>query len=68
MFDIGIIGGAGPLAGALLFEQIIEICQKDYGCIRDFDFPSINLVSFPFSEMLCGDVDQEKFPMNYLML
>ena len=49
---IGIIGGAGPVAGLLLFKKIIKICQKDYGCIKDSDFPEIIVHSFPFSDML----------------
>jgi len=52
---IGIIGGAGPMAGALLFEKIIEICQKKYGCSRDSDFPYISLISYPFAEMLTAE-------------
>lgn len=49
---IGIIGGAGPMAGILLTKKIISICQKKYGCVNDSDFPKIILLSFPFSEML----------------
>lgn len=49
---IGIIGGAGPMAGLLLNQKIIEICQKKYGCIRDADFPRQILLSVPFAEML----------------
>ena len=55
LFRIGIIGGAGPLAGALLFEKIIQICQNDFGCSRDGDFPFITLLSYPFAEMLNGE-------------
>ncbi|NGX33806.1 MAG: putative amino-acid racemase [Candidatus Anoxychlamydiales bacterium] len=49
---IGIIGGAGPMAGVLLMQKIITICQKKYKCINDFDFPKIILLSYPFAEML----------------
>lgn len=49
---IGIVGGAGPIAGALLLEKLIQIFQEKYGCHRDADFPTINLLSVPFSEML----------------
>lgn len=54
---VGIIGGAGPEAGALLFRQMIQICQDDYGCSRDHDFPLFQLISYPFSEMLQGNID-----------
>ncbi|NGX28503.1 MAG: putative amino-acid racemase [Candidatus Anoxychlamydiales bacterium] len=50
--SIGIISGAGPMAGVLLTKKIIELCQKKYGCIDDKDFPKIILFSYPFSEML----------------
>ncbi len=49
---IGIVGGAGPMAGALLTKKIIANCQKVYGCNNDYDYPKIIFVSYPFSEML----------------
>lgn len=50
--SIGIIGGAGPQAGAFLLEKVLSISSKTYGCYKDSDFPKIFLISFPFSEML----------------
>lgn len=58
--SIGIIGGAGPLAGAFLLERVIALSGKVYGCYRDADYPQIFLVSFPFSEMLCQDMEIDK--------
>jgi aspartate racemase len=55
---IGIIGGAGPLAGALLLERILSLSISLYGCYRDADFPKVVLISFPFSEMLSADADE----------
>ncbi len=49
---IGIIGGAGPMAGTLLTKKIITNCQKVYGCINDYDYPKVILLSYPFAEML----------------
>lgn len=49
---IGIIGGAGAMAGALLFETIVEVAQKKYKATHDADFPFILLLNFPFSNML----------------
>jgi len=49
---IGIIGGAGPMAGALLVKKIVLSYQKECGCMRDCDYPKILLLSIPFSEML----------------
>lgn len=50
---IGIVGGAGPMAGLLLAEVIIEICQKRFGYQKDADFPRLFLHSYPFADMLC---------------
>lgn len=49
---IGIIGGAGPMASCLLNQYIVQICQNEWGCKEDRDFPSIISYSFPFSPML----------------
>lgn len=56
---IGIIGGAGPEAGALLFRQMVRVCQEDFKCWHDRDFPLIHLLSYPFREMLVGEIDTE---------
>jgi aspartate racemase len=58
--SIGIIGGAGPLAGAFLLERVLSISNKTYGCYRDSDFPKIFLISFPFSEMLSPTINTAK--------
>ena len=49
---VGIIGGAGPMAGAQLFQKIIQICRAKYGCRNDADFPYIMLLNYPFGDML----------------
>jgi len=54
---IGIIGGAGPMAGALLFEKIIEVSQW-YGCKVDADFPFCSLINYPFAPMLTQGYDE----------
>jgi aspartate racemase len=54
---IGIIGGAGPLAGVLMLERLFQIAQKEYGCHADADFPQVTLLSFPFSDMLSDNMD-----------
>lgn len=58
--SIGIIGGAGPLAGAFLLERVLSLSNKTYGCYRDSDFPKIFLISFPFSEMLSSNINIAK--------
>lgn len=57
---IGIVGGAGPLAGAFLLERLFSLSGQLYGCHKDADFPKVVLISFPFSEMLCPNMDVEK--------
>lgn len=57
---IGIIGGPGPLAGAMLMDRVLRVCMQQYGCYRDRDFPRILLISFPFSKMLTAEADIEK--------
>lgn len=57
---VGIIGGAGPQAGVFLLERLFNLAGKKYGCHRDFDFPKVFLISFPFSEMLCPGMDADR--------
>ena len=52
MKTVGIIGGAGPMAGVLLTKKIIRNCQRWYGRINDYDYPKVILLSYPFAEML----------------
>ena len=56
---IGIIGGAGPIAGALLLKKIIQHCQRVYQSKHDRDFPEIILESVPFSQMLEPGLESE---------
>lgn len=49
---IGIIGGAGPMASCLLYQEIIRICQQEYNCRNDNDFPEIIVLNYPFSPMI----------------
>lgn len=49
---IGIVGGAGPMAGLLLSERIFSLASSLYRCQKDRDFPQVTLISYPFSEML----------------
>lgn len=50
--SIGVIGGAGPMAGSLMIEHLIKVCQEKYSCKNDSDFPKIVLLSVPFVQML----------------
>lgn len=54
---IGILGGAGPIAGVLLLERVFSLSSSLYGCYRDSDFPKVIFLSFPFTEMLTPKMD-----------
>lgn len=45
---IGILGGSGPMAGALLFQNIIAEFQNHHA-INDSEFPQIILYNQPLS-------------------
>lgn len=58
--SLGVIGGAGPMAGILLCEYIISVCQNLYGCKDDHDFPLLVLRSIPFHSMLTDDFETRR--------
>jgi len=51
---IGIIGGAGPLASALLYRLVIEECYK-----KKKNLPEILLINFPFTRGLQSSESQQ---------
>ena len=57
MKKIGLIGGAGPEAGALLLKNIIQAYQEK-GSWEDHHFPRIMLLSYNFSPMLESNKNQ----------
>lgn len=59
---IGIIGGAGPLASALLLENIVHECYKQ-GCKNEAEFPEIVLLNNPFSIKLCKERTKDNRPL-----
>lgn len=63
---IGIVGGAGPSAGSLLFNKIIEFSQSKYGCKLDCEFPHMLLLNFPFSDMLSKEKCDAKIESELL--
>lgn len=50
MRQIGIIGGMGPAATAALHQEIISLCQQEYGCVEDEDFPPIIISEIPIKD------------------
>lgn len=64
---VGIVGGAGPMAGLLLFQKVIQLCQQTYGCQQDADFPYLMLLNYPFADMLKNQsADQQLFIQKQL--
>jgi aspartate/glutamate racemase len=61
----GIISGAGPMAGALLYQLVIKILQAR-GAWHDADFPEILLLNIPFSDMLSTKIDSNKIRIELL--
>lgn len=59
MKKIGLIGGAGPEAGALLLKNIIQLYQEK-GAWEDHHFPRIMLLSYNFSPMLESNKNENK--------
>lgn len=44
---IGILGGAGPLATAKFFSDVVSIAQTKYSAEQDTDFPVVYLYNMP---------------------
>lgn len=58
--SIGIVGGAGPLAGAKFLDYLFTFSSSLYSCYEDADYPEITLLSFPFSDMLSPQRDEKR--------
>jgi aspartate racemase len=48
------------MAGIYLLQRLFALAGQNYGCVRDYDFPKVVLLSFPFSEMLIPPVKEEQ--------
>lgn len=64
--SLGIVSGAGPMAGVVLMQKIIELYQQQ-GSWKDADFPLIRLLNYPFSDMLSDDYDIQAIQKELLM-
>lgn len=51
---IGVLGGMGPEATALLYQKIIRKCQQELGAQLDEDFPEIIICSLPIPNVVLG--------------
>lgn len=56
---LGIISGAGPEAGGILYIQVAREFQR-HGAWRDAHFPFVTTINFPFVEMLEEPVDSKE--------
>ncbi len=52
MKTIGILGGMGPEATAVLYLKIIKIFQERYGAKYDADFPKIFICNLPLPDVV----------------
>lgn len=57
---IGIIGGMGPEASQHFYKLLIYYAQKDYGVVRNEEFPEIYLASIPVPDFINSDKKQKE--------
>lgn len=57
---IGIIGGMGPEASQHFYRLLIYYAQKDYGVVKNEEFPEIYLASIPVPDFINSDKKQEE--------
>ena len=50
MKQFGIIGGMGPAATAALHQEIISLCQHQFSCVEDEDFPPMIISEIPVKD------------------
>ena len=62
---IGIIGGVGPQATAILYQKIIKYAQEKHGAKNNNDFPSVIIESVPVPDFISN---QDKMQEAKLML
>ena len=80
---IGILGGAGPLATAKFFSDVISICQTKYKAEQDTDFPIVYLYNMPMDgfdetgfsnpdlvkeQLICGVKKLESWGADFVVL
>lgn len=63
---IGVIGGMGPEASAHFYKLLIHHAQKDFGAVKNEDFPEILLASIPVPDFISNE-DRKKEALNMLM-
>lgn len=57
---IGIIGGMGPEASQHFYKLLIYYAQKDYGVVKNEEFPEICLASIPVPDFINSDKKQKE--------
>lgn len=57
---IGIIGGMGPEASQHFYKLLIYYAQKDYGVVKNEEFPEIYLASIPVPDFINSSKKQKE--------
>lgn len=60
---IGVLGGMGPIATMEIYRRILHVCQTQYACVQDYQFPQIIINSVPldgFTEKGIEDLETVK--------
>ncbi|PIS13930.1 hypothetical protein COT65_01665 [Candidatus Shapirobacteria bacterium CG09_land_8_20_14_0_10_47_13] len=57
---IGIIGGMGPEASQHFYKLLIYYAQKDYGVVKNGEFPEIYLASIPVQDFINSNKKQKE--------
>lgn len=56
---IGILAGMGPRSTAPFLERVLDECVRQYGAVRDADFPPMMIHSLPTPFTLDGPLDHD---------
>jgi aspartate/glutamate racemase len=64
---IGIVaGGGGPIGSSAIFREVISECQKQFGSWRSYEYPCMNVYSFPYSEIMLVNHNLSSIPSREL--
>lgn len=64
---IGVLGGMGPVATLEFYKNLLQICQTQYGCIQDDDFPQIIINSIPLVGFTEKGIEDEGLVKNLIL-
>lgn len=66
MKKIGILGGVGPQATAFIYQNLIEVSQRDYNAHNNDDYPDVLIASVPIPDFISSKdkLDQAESMMS----